>query len=366
MTRREEYLEFVQGGRHPEVPLVDHCFYGGYVGEVIGRPATSVADFFTAWEKTGGDNFLPINYDYDHSKYNPRLKWRDVEEEVNSDGDKIITQQMETDYGVMERKFEVKPGAMSWPCQAPIRNCEDLKKVQWYAHQVKASIPAMEKDWDEALRINDGRHITYLLVLSPVEMFWLIGYEDQFMFYIDYPEEFLATMETVYQTNLAIIEAAGPHKIDLIGMGSAGYELFSPQIYKEIVMPNAKRMCDATRANGMMAHYHMCGWSKDFILQGVFNEIRPNILETLSPPPCGKVDDLAVARRALDQFICSKGNLQVELLRDGTPEQIVAATRKLCEVSKGWKHIVSIADTIMAGTPPENLKLFADTVQGYN
>ena len=66
-----------------------------------------------------------------------------------------------------------------------------------------------------------------------------------------------------------------------------------------------------------------------------------------------------------DQFICSKGNLQVELLRDGTPEQIVAATRKLCEVSKGWKHIVSIADTIMAGTPPENLKLFADTVQGY-
>jgi hypothetical protein len=57
--------------------------------------------------------------------------------------------------------------------------------------------------------------------------------------------------------------------------------------------------------------------------------------------------------------IISKGNLALELLRDGTPEQIEAAVNGIIEQSRGRRHIIGQADaTILSGTPVENIRAF--------
>ena len=78
-----------------------------------------------------------------------------------------------------------------------------------------------------------------------------------------------------------------------------------------------------------------------------------DVLETLAPPPEGD-NDLKQARTLLDPSICTKGNLSLMLLRDGSPDEIGAQTRILVESVRGSAHVVSTADAVLVGTPPEN------------
>ena len=57
--------------------------------------------------------------------------------------------------------------------------------------------------------------------------------------------------------------------------------------------------------------------------------------------------------------ICSRGNLPVELLLEGPVEKIIEETKKLASMTKTWKHILGVSDTVMAGTSPENIRAFA-------
>lgn len=83
---------------------------------------------------------------------------------------------------------------------------------------------------------------------------------------------------------------------------------------------------------------------------------------TIAPPPDGD-NDLAESRRYLAPEICTKGNLQLGTLRDGTPSEIVRATREMVEAVRGWSHVYSTADAVLPGTPPENLIAFVRTAR---
>jgi len=85
-------------------------------------------------------------------------------------------------------------------------------------------------------------------------------------------------------------------------------------------------------------------------------------LETISPPPEGN-NDLAEARRLLDPAICTKGNLSLILLRDGTVDDIIQATRHMVQAVQGYAHIHSTADAVFAETPTENFVAFLQTAR---
>jgi hypothetical protein len=50
----------------------------------------------------------------------------------------------------------------------------------------------------------------------------------------------------------------------------------------------------------------------------------------------------------LDQAVCSKGNLSLVLPRDGMSEQVAEATRRMVEAVRGYAHIHSTADAVLA------------------
>ena len=108
--------------------------------------------------------------------------------------------------------------------------------------------------------------------------------------------------------------------------------------------------------------YHNCGLTRELIRTGRFGAFHPDVLETVAPPPEGD-NDLAESRRALDPRICTKGNLSLGLLRDGTPEDVGRATRTLVEAVRGWRHVISTADAVLPGTPPENFMAFVRTAR---
>jgi uroporphyrinogen decarboxylase len=71
----------------------------------------------------------------------------------------------------------------------------------------------------------------------------------------------------------------------------------------------------------------------------------------------GKRHDLAAARR-MYSHLTFQGNVDEELLRTGTPEQVAEATRRCVEAGGGQRHIVNLNHGVDRGTPVANFAAY--------
>lgn len=182
----------------------------------------------------------------------------------------------------------------------------------------------------------------------------------------DHPALFRRSMDAIYQAACSVFEVAMEEGIDFMSESSSGLEMTSPADFDRLDLPYLQALADFTHARGGLFWYHNCGLTRRLIVSGRFNAFGADVIETLAPPPEGD-NDLAESRRHLDPTICTKGNLSLLLLRDGTPEQVTAATRAMVAAVRdrgyGRRHIHSTADAVLTGTPPENFLAFVRTAR---
>jgi uroporphyrinogen-III decarboxylase len=164
-------------------------------------------------------------------------------------------------------------------------------------------------------------------------------------------------MEAIHAAALVVFGIAHDEGVDFMSESCSGLEMSSPAQFDEVDLPYLVSLSDWTHARGGLFWYHNCGLTRRLILDGRFNAFHPDVLETVAPPPEGD-NDLAESRRALEARICTKGNLSLGLLRDGTPDEVERATRELVGAVSGWRHVISTADAVLPGTPPRNYLAF--------
>jgi hypothetical protein len=68
-------------------------------------------------------------------------------------------------------------------------------------------------------------------------------------------------------------------------------------------------------------------------------------------------------RHWIDRRITTKGNLDLGLLRDGTPDEVISATCQMVEDVRGFPHIFSTADAVLPNTRAENYIAFVRTTR---
>jgi len=93
---------------------------------------------------------------------------------------------------------------------------------------------------------------------------------------------------------------------------------------------------------------------------GFYNELKPDVFETMSEPPVGDLPSLRWARERLDPAIATKGNIPLNVLLEGTPDDVRREVRRVREQTAGWRHVVGLSDDVLKGTPLENARAFAD------
>jgi hypothetical protein len=199
-----------------------------------------------------------------------------------------------------------------------------------------------------------------VIVLGHPHPSWLgfqINPSNIFYHWNDFRDDFVRSMEAVFDAALVVMSIALEEGVDFMSDSSYGLEMTSPQLLQEMDIPHIRRFAEWTHERNGLFWYHNCGYTRRLILDGTFNELGADIIETIAPPPEGD-NDLAESRRALAPDICSKGNLNLRLLRDGTPDAIVAQVRSIAEAVRGYKHVLSTADGVLEGTPPENFIAF--------
>lgn len=77
----------------------------------------------------------------------------------------------------------------------------------------------------------------------------------------------------------------------------------------------------------------------------------------------GKCHDLAAARRDYPDLVF-QGNVDEELLKSGTPAEVIAATKKCVQAGGGQRHIVNLNHGCDRAMPVENFEAFVRAAKG--
>lgn len=204
-----------------------------------------------------------------------------------------------------------------------------------------------------------------VIVLGHPHPSWL-GYQISpsmiFYHWTDFQQTFIRSMDALFEASLFVMNIALEEGIDFMSDSSYGLEMTSPQLFAEMDLPYIQRFARWTHERNSLFWYHNCGYTRKLIMDGTFNKLGADVIETIAPPPEGD-NDLSESRKYIDPKICTKGNFQLNLLREGTPAQIAEATRQMVASVRGWKHIISTADAVLPGTPPENFLAFVEAAR---
>jgi uroporphyrinogen decarboxylase-like protein len=182
-----------------------------------------------------------------------------------------------------------------------------------------------------------------------------------FLHWNDWPETYRRSMDAVFEASKYVMSIAIEEGIDFMSDSSYGLEMTSPELFAEMDLPYIQKLAHWTHERSGLFWYHNCGFTRRLIRDGFFDRLGADVIETVAPPPEGD-NDLAESRRNMAPSICTKGNMNLTLLRDGTPGDITAVAQRIAEAVKGFLHIFSTADAVLTGTSPEN---FIAMVQGY-
>jgi hypothetical protein len=223
----------------------------------------------------------------------------------------------------------------------------------------EADIRNYFREWRQ--RVGDNG----VIVLGHPHPSWL-GYQISpsaiFYHWMDHREQFVRSMRAVYEASLVIMSIALEEGVDFMSDSSYGLEMTSPALFRTMDVPYIRKFAEWTRERGGLFWYHNCGFTRRLILDGTFNTLGAHVIETIAPPPEGD-NNLSESRRHLDPSICSKGNFNLQLLRDGTTGEIASATREMVESVRGFPHVLSTADAVLQGTPADNFLTFVTTAR---
>lgn len=267
-----------------------------------------------------------------------------------------------TPVGEWVRRVPRQKSVWSGESGCPVRTREDHSFLVSVCEQVgerEPEIRAYFRQWRQ--RVGEEG----VIVIGHPHPSWL-GYQISpqliFAHWIDHRDTFRRSMDAIYSAALFVMDIAISEGIDFMSDSSYGLEMTSPALFEEMDLPYVRAFADWTHERGGLFWYHNCGHTRQLILDGAFNRLGADVIETIAPHPEGD-NDLAESRRHIDLCICTKGNLSLPLLRDGTPEEVSRETERMVEAVRGHAHIYSTADAVLPGTPPQNLIAFITTAR---
>ncbi len=249
--------------------------------------------------------------------------------------------------------FALKPGAGPVPDQ-PIRTLADLDRLTADPHpDTYGHIRALLKRVKDELK---GELPVLVFAGAPFTVAtYFIGtgkdVEATREFAADWPEVWNGLLEKLSGATVGFLRT-------LIDDGADAYQLFdswagmlTPDEYDTWAHPHhARILAGATGVPRIL-----------FVKEGPYlDRMCSASAEVIS---LGSIHDLAAARRDYPHLIF-QGNVDEEILRGGTPEQVREAVQACLRAGGGSRHILNLNHGVDKGTPVANFETFIRTAKG--
>lgn len=155
--------------------------------------------------------------------------------------------------------------------------------------------------------------------------------------------EFLGVLQ---RRKLAYVRSLKGSRYDLmeLGGGDASTTVISPRLFHEFVAPYDTPLIEAAHEAGVRIVYHTCGGMMP-ILEDIA-AMKPDAMETFTPPAMHGDTDLAEAKRRIGDKVCIIGGFdQGHYFKDCSPEETRAYVRRCFETAgTGGGYILAPSD----------------------
>ncbi len=366
LSPRQKLLDLLQG-RPPDEILVSPLVDGTYAAGVAGKEWVSQAttdDVLLCAELGGYEPLIGVGTgpgDPDDSYSG--LRWG---EEILERTPQSVKRRrtLHTPWGDFQQVELEQKGMSTWLIEPLLKEWAP-EIVEWYGKQTLSVPEAHARRARRVVETVGERGLVYVGVSMPFEMFGLYREEHLIYHCFDHPQEWRRLSDTIFEVTCGLIELYLRAGVSAIFFGSYGTEFISPALFEREYLPYLEACQDLIHRNGGFSYVHTCSKQKRFIASGYYNRFGPDLFETLAPPPTGDIDNLAETRRHLSPGICTKGNIDLGLLRNGSAEEVADATRAILDATRGYRHIVGTADAVLPGTPMENIRSMVKTAKEW-
>ena len=196
--------------------------------------------------------------------------------------------------------------------------------------------------------------LTSALYMSPTTAFGLL---------FDHKAQMERLFEAQSQINNILVECAAEAGADFVMHAINGLEIFSPTIYQEYFIPQARDLHEKAHSHGLRGWVHTCGYMNKLIGLGVYEAMNVDVLESLSPPPLGDLLDLKAGRAKIGRKITTRGAVGVDQFYSTDIGAIRNRVRYVLESTRGYRHMIGDTNDSFPPYPRENIMATVDEVR---
>jgi uroporphyrinogen decarboxylase len=235
---------------------------------------------------------------------------------------------------------------------------------QMEKHDVlKAGVTPIILEWRERIKEEYGVELRYgtschgLATLGSI----VCGTTNFIYWLYDYPDQMDALMQLFYEVNLEYMirlrEATGAPMRGM-GMGNDNVAFLTPDLYRKYCLERERAWYDYFSEPGVENRSFHSDSDNAHMLE-VLNELE---LSSVNLGP--NVDPLLIREKMPKSMI--EGQVPPFLLREGTPEQVMARARQDIEkVAGDGRLLLASAGSINDGTPHENVRAMMRAAEVY-
>jgi uroporphyrinogen decarboxylase len=370
MTAKQRMLTALKGGVPDRLPVTTHFLMPHFLNESMG--GMSEDEFF---DRCGWD---PITYTTPHRPdsgsgeyYDPlqaspgflesrRIstdQWRVHAEPVPGQKRPTTRYQFVTPKGTLTMTLARDPYT-AWVVEPLIKEKRDIDWIGAYATAPKCDVEEVNRRADEFGERGLVRGYICCFDVFGQPGTWqdaacLVGVERLILEAHDDPAWVHELLTILQRRKKIFIRSLAGARYDILelGGGSASSTVISPRLFDEFVAPYDSELIELAHRAGQRVAYHTCGG-----MMPILNNIvamKPDAMETFTPPDMGGDADLAEARRRIPQEICMIGGFdQFHYFKGCTPEQTRAEVRRCFDAAgRNGSYILCPSDNFFEGDP---------------
>ena len=245
----------------------------------------------------------------------------------------------------------------TWHREHPVKDLADLEAyldLPWEPGEV--DFGELERAWAQ---LDGTRGLPMLTFDDPLcELADVFEFGNFMVHVLTEPRAMLSAMDRIHERRMAALPRllAGPVASAVIRISGPEYATppyLSPQHFAQLVTRYDSQYIRLIQQAGAFARIHSHGKVARVLDQ--IEQMAPDALDPLEPPPDGDID-LAQLKRRVGGRICLIGGIELKDLESRTPSQVAALVRSAIEAGKpGGRYV------IMPSAAPINIPLSART-----
>ncbi|HLA41668.1 MAG TPA: uroporphyrinogen decarboxylase family protein, partial [Candidatus Glassbacteria bacterium] len=347
MTSRQRLLAAIERRVPDRLPVTTHHVMPSYLKRYLG--GASRQEFFDRYgldaivwtvphrPALGSGNFIDPDQGEPGFLESRRIAsddWR-VEEVPLPGGDYRTTRYNFVTHAGTLSMVLANDGHSSWVAEHLIKNKSDVDMIAGYATAPACDVEAVNRTASEFGEQGIVRgHICCFDVFGQPgtwqDACCLVGTERLILETYDDPAWVHELLAVLQKRKLAFAASLAGARYDLLelGGGSASSTVISPDLFEKFVAPYDSPIIETAQRAGQRIVYHLCGGIMP-LLERVA-AMKPDAMETFTPPSMGADTDLRSAKERIGDRLCMIGGFDQGHYFTGCSEEETRAEVKRC------------------------------------